>query len=112
VAIAFLVSGVLHFLRPATFESIVPRALPARRFLVHASGVAELVCAAGLIGRRDWARGASAAVLVAVFPANVQMALDAGSGVRSGPANNRWLLWARLPLQAVLVRSALRRPMS
>jgi uncharacterized membrane protein len=104
-------SGVLHFVRPETFESIVPRVLPAPRLLVYASGAVELLCAAGLARRRDWARTASAALLVAVFPANVQMALDAGSGRHHGMADNRALAWGRLPLQVLLVRSALRRPL-
>jgi uncharacterized membrane protein len=107
----FATSGVLHFVRPQTFDAIVPRVLPAPRLLVYASGAAELVCAVGLARRSDWARLASAAVLVAVFPANVQMALDAGSGRHHGLADNPALAWARLPLQALLVRDALRRPL-
>lgn len=105
---AFMTSGALHLLAPRRYEAIVPRWLPARRRLVHASGVAELVCAAGLLRERPWAGPASAALLVAVFPANLQMALDAGTGRHRGLADNRLVAWGRLPLQLPMVAAALR----
>ncbi|MGB7820385.1 MAG: MauE/DoxX family redox-associated membrane protein, partial [Ornithinibacter sp.] len=73
-------SGVTHLVRPQVFEGIVPRALPAPRELVYASGVAELVCAAGLLTPRTrvLAGWGSAALLVAVWPANVQMSVSQG----------------------------------
>ena len=52
LALLFIASGTTHLVRPQVFEPIVPRALPARRELVYASGVAELVCAAGLLAPR------------------------------------------------------------
>ena len=60
----------------------MPRAIPrsSTPTLIYASGVVELVCAAGLVRRTRWAAAASVATLAAVFPANVQMALDAGTG--------------------------------
>ena len=51
-AVAFASSGVVHLVRPQTFEPMVPRVLPAHRGLVYVSGVAELVCAAGLLHPR------------------------------------------------------------
>ena len=42
LAAFYLAAGTLHFLRPAMYEAIVPRSLPAKRELVYASGVAEL----------------------------------------------------------------------
>ncbi len=114
LAALFATSGTLHLLRPEVFEAIVPPALPRRRLLVHASGVAELVCAAGLLDRRTRrAAGlASAALLVAVFPANVQMSLDAARrATRRRDLASAALLGgtlARLPLQWPMVRAALR----
>jgi uncharacterized membrane protein len=70
--------------------------------LVYASGVAELGCALGLwhpTTRRPAAL-AIAGLLVAVFPANVQMALDTGG---DASRTRRWLAYGRLPLQAPLV---------
>lgn len=95
------VTGTLHFVTPRPFAQIVPDALPEPYALVYASGVAELVCAAGLaVPRTRRAAGwATALLLVAVFPGNVQMALDAGG--RSDAY--RWGTYARLPLQVPLV---------
>jgi uncharacterized membrane protein len=107
LAAAFATSAGVHLVRPQSFASIMPRVIPQRHHtnLIYASGVAELVCAIGLLRRARWAAPASIATLVAVFPANVQMALDSGSG--QGPADNRALAWGRLPLQAAMIWAAL-----
>src|SRR3954453_18652514 len=76
---AFLASGTVHLVRPETFEPIMPRFVPAHREVIYASGVAELVCAAGLLHprTRTAAGWASLAVLLGVYPANFKMAGDA-----------------------------------
>jgi len=105
----FAVAGAMHFVRPSFFEAIMPRVLPARshRPLIYGSGVVELACAAGLVRRASWASPLSTAVLVAVFPANVQMALDAGTGRNPGASDKASVAWGRLPLQALMVWAAL-----
>lgn len=103
----FVGSGVLHFIAPKPFEAIMPRQLPAHRAFVYGSGVAELACGAGLLTRREWAGPASAALLLAVWPANVQMALDSGSGRLPSVADNKALAWGRVPLQIPLIWAAL-----
>jgi len=98
----FLTSGTLHFLKPAIFTQIVPPQLPAAAALVAISGAAELAGAIGLwlpATRRTAAYGL-VALLIAVFPANLYMAADHARFARVAPA---WLLYARLPLQLVLV---------
>jgi uncharacterized membrane protein len=112
---SFLASGVLHFVKPETFESIIPRSIPAHRTLVYVSGAAELLCAAGLLyPRTRRAAGiASAVLLVAVFPANVNMAGKAGKKLSDDPADHtkQGLLAAsvaRLPMQLPMIRTALR----
>ncbi|HEX5396306.1 MAG TPA: DoxX family protein [Candidatus Limnocylindria bacterium] len=114
VAAAFLTSGVVHLVRPQVFEPIVPPKLPHRRGLVYASGLAELACGAGLLApyTRRYAGLASAALLVAVFPANVQMAVDAHRAIDrrgSTPARQAMRVGTivRLPLQTPLIRWAL-----
>lgn len=103
----FLAAGVLHFAKPKPFEAIMPRRLPNRRSWVYGSGAAELACGAGLLTRRKWAGPASAALLLAVWPANVQMALDSGSGRLRGIADSKALAWGRVPLQVPLIWAAL-----
>ena len=102
LAVAFVGSGVLHLVRPRVFEAIVPPSLPAPRLLVYVSGVAEIAGGLGLLvpALREAAGWGLVALLVAVFPANVYMARQAGRFRRVAPA---WALWARLPLQAVLI---------
>ena len=111
----FLVSGVLHFARPQAFEPIVPKSLPRRRGLVYASGVAEIACAAGLLvpRTRRTAGLTSAALLVAVFPANVTMTAQAVKRLDRNPADPRRQAYlaatvARLPLQWPMIRAGLR----
>jgi uncharacterized membrane protein len=107
LAAIFAASGTLHLLHPRPYEQIVPHRLPRKRELVYASGLAELACAGGLVHART--RGvagwASVALLVAVFPANVQMAFDA-QRTRSAPY--KLVTLARLPLQWPMIRTAWR----
>ncbi|CAO5253010.1 DoxX family protein [Frankia sp. AgKG'84/4] len=112
---AFLVSGVVHLVRPSVFEPLIPPALPRPREIVYASGVAELACAAGLLAKARWAGPASAALLVGVWPGNLQTALDATTRVREGGGQPRHvatavLAWARIPLQIPMIRAALAAP--
>ena len=109
LAAVFATSGSIHLVRPQAFAGIMPRVIPERhhRILIYLSGLAELACAGGLLRRRPWAAPASVAVLASVFPANVQMALDAGSGRHAGPADNAAIAWGRLPLQIPMVWAAL-----
>lgn len=102
-------SGVVHLLRPGVYRPLIPRALGDPDPWVRWSGYAELACAAALVTPPTRRAGgwASAALLVAVFPGNVTLAVrsrpDARSwAARPGPA------WARLPLQVPLVAWAVR----
>jgi len=97
----FVVTGVLHFLKPRVYEAIMPRYLPAHRELVYASGVAEIAGGLGVLAPRTRRLGAwwLIATLVAVFPANVEMAVHA-ERFKQFPEP---LLWARLPLQGALI---------
>ena len=68
--------GVLHFVAPKPFDTIVPAELPgSARFYTLASGVGEVATGALLLAPRTRRLGALAAValFVAVFPANVNM---------------------------------------
>lgn len=100
-------SGVLHFVSPKPFDSIVPRSLPGSpRTWTYLSGAAELVVAAAVAHPRTRALGglAAAGLFAAVFPANVKMAVD----LRHAPPFVRAIAYARLPLQVPLVWWGLR----
>jgi uncharacterized membrane protein len=114
LAALFLTSGTTHLAQPHVFEPLMPRALPHHRAIIYASGVAELLCAAGLLHPRTRraAGYASAALLVAIFPGNVQMsAAHARRAGRRQDAGSRAAFAAtvaRLPLQVPLIRTALK----
>lgn len=101
-----MTAGALHFLRPRMYEEIMPAYVPAHRELVFASGAAEIAGAVLVVFPSTRRIGGLwlVATLVAVFPANVGMALDPDRYASIPPA----LLWARLPVQALLIWWALR----
>ena len=102
LAAVLAVAGVAHFVKPEGFDAIVPHRLPgSERFWTNISGAAEIGVAIGVAVPRTRRRVATLAALlfVAVFPANVQMAVDWRS--RSTPEFAASLL--RLPLQIPLI---------
>ncbi len=103
LAALFLVSGAAHFLVPAWFDQIVPTWVPNARLATLASGAAEIAGGLGLLlpATRRAAGVGLIALLLAVFPANVNMLQMARATDATG-----WYqaaLWARLPLQALLI---------
>ena len=88
------------------FYSLMPPSLPSRDLVIYASGAAELVCSVGLLTRQPWAPKASAALLVAVWPGNLEYAtrVTRKRGIRSKAAI---IGWARMPLQVPMVWAVL-----
>jgi uncharacterized membrane protein len=107
VAVMLLSGGIAHFAIPKPYDTIVPAELPgSARFYTYASGVAELVAGGMLLVPRTRRLGALAAValLVAVFPANlntVRLWWNKGWPARIGTI-------ARLPLQWPMITQALK----
>ncbi len=104
VLTVFLVAaGANHFIATPTYLGMMPALLPAPLALVYISGVAEILCGLGLIlpATRRFAAWSSIALFVAIMPANVNMAVNhLPLGTSEVPT---WALWARLPLQLVLI---------
>ena len=100
----FTLAGSMHFIRPRAYEAIMPPYVPAHREAVRISGVAELLGGLAVVPRatRPAARWWLLALLVAVFPANVHMALNAEEYERDVPGGEA-ALWGRLPIQAVFI---------
>ena len=94
----FVLAGLMHFLRTDWYVSIMPDYVPAHRELVYASGVAEMLGGAAVIASRPrFARWWLLATLLAVYPANVHMAVHPARYSRVP----RWALYARLPVQGL-----------
>jgi uncharacterized membrane protein len=104
LGVAFIGAGLLHFLRPKPYEAIIPPYLPAHRELVMISGVGEIAGGVTALfpATHRFCRWWLIALLVAVFPANVQMAVNPDD-IKGLPDIPQWALWARLPLQAAFI---------
>lgn len=96
--------GVMHFTNPAFFEAIVPPMLGDARLLVSVSGVFEVLGGLGLILPQTRRAAAWGLILlfIAVFPANIYMAVE---GIQPDPnvTVEPWMAWARLPFQFVFI---------
>jgi uncharacterized membrane protein len=103
LALFFVAAGITHFTRTDDYLAIVPRWLPAPLAVVYASGACEILGGLGVLppATRSLAGWGLVALLLAVYPANVQMALDAERWAAQGIAPS--LLYGRLPLQFVLI---------
>ncbi|MCU0794280.1 MAG: DoxX family membrane protein [Opitutaceae bacterium] len=105
LGVFFIVAGLAHFVAPHLYDPMMPDWLPAasHRPLIYLSGLAELAGGIGVFTTRF--RRAAAwgliALLVAIFPANLHVALDPAAGAAFGPSQT--LLWLRLPFQALFI---------
>jgi uncharacterized membrane protein len=97
-ALFWIVAGAMHFVIPRSYQAIVPPRLARwKREVVVVSGVAEIAGGLAILpnGTRRAARWWLLALLAAVYPANIHMAVNSKEFARiPAPA-----LWARLPVQ-------------
>ncbi len=101
LAVFFTLAGLNHFLNPGTYLGLMPAYLPWHRELILVSGAAEMAggLAVLVLRLRTLAGWGLIALLVAIFPANLHVALHGWEGVPI-PA---WVLWARLPVQGLFI---------
>lgn len=101
LATIFLIAGVLHFVFTPVYVGIMPAYLPAPKLLVQISGAFEILGGLGLLIpiTRPAAAWGLVALLIAVMPANINMALHP----QPWSAIHAWLLWLRVPLQLPLI---------
>ena len=108
LAAAMVGVGITHFTSPDPFVRIMPSFLPAPLALVYVSGAIEMALGAALLPERTrrLAGFGLVALYLAVFPANINMAVNEIQ-MEPGGTLPVWAMWARLPLQAVLIVYAL-----
>lgn len=101
LALFFVLAGLNHFRNTDFYVKIMPPYLPWHLFFVYLSGFFEIALGALLLIPRQQrvAAWGLIALLVAVFPANIHMAVHSELYPAISPA----MLWARLPLQGVLI---------
>jgi len=101
--IAFIFTGVSHFIIPEKFMEMMPSVLPAPLFLIYLSGVFEILGGIGLIisSTKQLAAIGLIVLLLAVFPANIYVAVN--NVQLGGFMNYEVYQWLRLPMQFVLI---------
>lgn len=101
LAIAFVLAGINHFLNPAFYLRMMPPVLPAPLFLIYLSGVFEMALGILLLIPRftRFAAWGLIALLIAVFPANICMAMNP----QIFSEFSSTALYLRLPLQLLLI---------
>lgn len=99
--IVFVLAGINHFLNTDFYLKIMPPYLPRHLFLVYLSGVFEIILGALLLIPKfsSLAAWGLIALLIAVFPANIYMAMN----TELFPEINPLLIWLRLPIQFLLI---------
>lgn len=100
-AILFISAGILHFTNPDFFVRIVPPFLPAPLLLVYLSGICEILLGILLLVPKfsRFAAFGLIALLIAVFPANIYMAINPNIFADYNPL----MLYLRLPIQILLI---------
>ena len=100
LAVIFVLAGINHFVMPGMYQKIIPPGFPSPAVLVAVSGICEIAGGIGVLipSLRRAAGLGLIALLICVFPANIYMAIHPEI-FHISP----WLLWARLPLQALLI---------
>jgi uncharacterized membrane protein len=101
LAFSFILAGINHFINVDFYIKMMPPYLPAHLFLIYLSGVLEIVLGVMLLIPKfsRLAAWGLIALLIAVFPANVYMAMNAAMF----PEFSRTALYLRLPVQIVLI---------
>ena len=99
LAVFFVLAGLNHFRNTEFYLSIMPPYLPWHLILVYLSGFFEMAFGILLLIPRQEQMAAWGLIALAVFPANIHMAVNA----ELYPQFSLAALWARLPLQAILI---------
>ena len=106
-AASMVAVGISHFTHPEPFLKIMLPALPAHLELVYLSGAFEILGGVGLLvpSTRRFSAWGLVALLIAVYPANIHMLVN--DIYLDDMPRERWILWARMPLQFVFIGLAL-----
>ena len=97
----YIVVGIQHFTNPYWFVKIVPPLLPYKLALVYISGILEVILGGLLMFKRTrYLAGFGLIILlIAVYPANIYLALTNGTALNTTPL----IAWGRLPFQFVFI---------
>lgn len=94
---AYIIAGVMHFVKPKMYMRILPGYLPGHKFLVNSSGIIEVVLGVALCfsEAKDFAIYSIIAMLIFFLPVHAHMLFDK----RAAMGLPKWMLIWRIPLQ-------------
>jgi len=97
----YIVAGILHFVRPRSYVSIMPSYIPYQKEMVYLSGIAEIVFGVMLLFTtlKDYALWGIILMLIAFIPVHIYMLKDK----KFEKVAPRWVLILRVPLQFALM---------
>ncbi len=97
----YILAGINHFWHPTFYLKIMPHFLPAHKMLNYITGALEIIFGGLLLVKatRNFAAWGLIVLLILIFPANIQMAVDYCK--EDNPS--MWLAYLRLPLQLILI---------
>lgn len=101
IGVAFILAGANHFINPEFYLRMMPPMLPAHELLNYASGAAEIILGALLFIPKTKVAAAWGLIilLIAVYPANIYMAIEAGKSIDISPV----VAYIRLPFQFLFI---------
>ncbi|TVZ15087.1 hypothetical protein [Maribacter sp. MAR_2009_72] len=101
MAFIYILAGIMHFVKPKVYLRIMPRYLPFHKELVLLSGVAEILLGIGLFFKetRTLASFGIITMLLVFLLVHFYML----SSEKASAGFPKWILWARLPLQILLI---------
>ena len=101
IGVAFILAGINHFINSEFYLRMMPPLLPAHELLNSLSGIAEIVLGALMLIKttRVAAAWGLIALLIAVYPANIYMAMEAGKSIDVSPI----VAYIRLPFQFLFI---------
>ena len=102
----YILAGFNHFLNPLTYIKIIPSWLPYPSMINHVTGILEIILGFLLLFNtsRTFAAYGIIVLLIAIFPANIQMSIN----FYNSHHPKFWWTVARLPLQLLLIAWAWR----
>lgn len=100
-ALLYTAAGINHFISAEFYLNIMPEFIPAHKFMVAASGVAEILVGLGILlpQTRKLAAYGTIAMLLIFMTVHIDMVVRMAEFPDAPPA----FLWARIPLQFVLI---------
>ncbi len=101
IGVVFILAGLNHFLHPGFYLKMMPPVLPAHELLNNISGAAEIILGFMLFisKTRIIAAWGLILLLIAVYPANIYMAMEAGKLIDVSPV----VAYIRLPFQFLFI---------